>query len=723
MNANYGTLLYLNPYVTAYGVSNAASLKEYIISNPSIALNSNYPAELSNRDPTAFFAMNAASPAIDVVAIDRLISGSNNFATPVTGSYVPNVYVPAVVTGCNVLQLYTSNTAVEDQHIAPRYAARLMYPNGSPKNVTVQAVTRTSSNILSVTTFESDLVQTGGDNRLLNVVLQGVYLTDATRTMYVAGATHCNALVLDYSVQDFNYSLYQTLYPSTETLTMSEAYLDYLTYRLASGIPRIGTTAEIAVVSSNMNAVVPQLSVTGTANFGHIRLGSADAYGISHDFTSEWDYCTDDNLVSERAIKRFSDRVRDMVMYTGTADNLITRSNQQTRTLLVTSNAALSNVSASNAYIGGNATSANLQVRSNATVASNLTVGSTVTAASLTCTGGVTFCNLTVTSNLTVGASVHTAGPVRVSNGSTLTANALLTGYVNASSNIATAGTVRASNGITTGGDIYTSSNIAAAGNVSAAGTASFKRVVTPTLDTTTLSAASIASGTTTVNTANITALNASSATFDTISTNTFNTTSATLSTATCTNTFTNNLTASVANTADLTAVNATANTLTCTDAITDTLSASSRVTCQVLTGSNLSCSNAVVDGRLTVTGLLTYPSQTYIASSNMHANTLLVDEAGTFGDIKVDNTLRCNKNVTQYFSLRAAPFAQAKPPKLLHRERGTLRTCACADTVRALDVDWSEGIPRLNTHHTSDELLAACIGTLQHILQHIRDE
>jgi hypothetical protein len=136
-NSNYGSLLYLNPELqTQCNITSAAQLRTYLQTN-SVNLRSNAPPQLDNVDPNTFFAMNVRSHYIDTIHIDSTIRGSNPPATPLEGSYVPNIYFPSILADSNVIHMFTSNTDIETLHLAVGYFIRFVFPSGIVKSTAV----------------------------------------------------------------------------------------------------------------------------------------------------------------------------------------------------------------------------------------------------------------------------------------------------------------------------------------------------------------------------------------------------------------------------------------------------------------------------------------------------------------------------------------------------------------------------------------------------------
>lgn len=317
---DYAKLLYLNPVqAVSNGIYTTKDMASFWTAASTVT-KSNFSitsaSAVNQIKPSQFFAMNFASPDIDVIEIQRSI---DNLSSSQNKIYVPNVYISGVIQSSNSIVFFDAPSGVEIKHLSQGCFARLLFPTGRTRTVEITSLTRTSGNDLIVSVKENDIL---ADNpltfdRVNNVVLQGIFVTDPYRIMQVA-ASRDTTSNLNYAipVQDFNAALYRLLYPSAQGMTADDAYADYLAFKSS----RIGSTSEIATVSVAMRESVPSLTVSGEASIGFLRLGGGNVppvNGISRDFVSEYMYCNDEMLVTERAIKTYSDRIRHMTMCNG----------------------------------------------------------------------------------------------------------------------------------------------------------------------------------------------------------------------------------------------------------------------------------------------------------------------------------------------------------------------------------------------------------------------
>lgn len=666
---NYGSLLYLNPDVAvANGISTAAQLKAYTVATPGVVLRQDVPASLCNADPEAFFAMNVRSPIIDVMAWDACIAGSNAApASAVHGDFIPNVYHPAVVVDSNALHLYGSNSDIETKHLAVGYAARVSYGTGVRKNVTVTRLARAAGTLV-VNVAEDVLLETRGDARLMQCVLQGVYVHDAQRLMHVVGAEFGSNLRLDYDIADFNYDLYRILYPSASAMSLNEAYLDYLTFLDSSGVPRIGRTADVAIASSNARTTVPAISVTDVASTPHLRLGGADAFGISHNYVSTWQECSDDVLVSERAIKRYSDRVRDVTMSNAFVANIVCRGRTSTKDLIVDGDATLSNGLA----VLGDVTCARLTT-------SNVTSTDVVAD------------TLHVTSDSTFDGAVHadTVHAAGIDAGSVV-CTSLSPHDIVASGNV-TAVSVRS-------GRLATSNfHVASDGVVFANSVWTDQAVVSSEVNSAALNVAVA-----TLQSATCDALQCANATLDRFATQYAEAELLSARAVTACNVVADSVRTRTCTADDVHA------TLTAAHVATLCNCAISNAVCGTVACAVATLSNACVE-RLDVTARLTFPADTYISTSNIHANALLVDGCATATRVQTA-VLGCDSNVCAHFGLRRNPRRAAAAR--------SVRADHCARMIRDVHVRLGENrAPRTASRRGSDELLAMCVGAIQDIL------
>lgn len=347
---DYAQLLYLNPVLSSnLGIINTGQMAEYW-GTASSAEKSNFaahvPTVVDQLKPSQFFAMNLRSPFFDVVGIDAAI---RSFATGTQSVYVPNVYMPGVIRSSNQMVFFEADSNLESLHVSSGYRARLLFPSGRTRPVTLSSVSRNSSNDLVISTVENDLIAENSlsFDRLNNIVLQGIFVSDPYRIMQVAAcADVASNLAYVVPVQEFNASLYRLLYPVAQGMTADEAYADYL----AAQGTRIGMTSELATVSTALRSSVPSLNVTGQADIAFLKIGSgnvAPIQRISRDFISEYQFCDDDTVVTERAIKTYSDRIRHMTMCNGYClYDFSCRSNMTVQRNFRGSNASVSNLSA-----------------------------------------------------------------------------------------------------------------------------------------------------------------------------------------------------------------------------------------------------------------------------------------------------------------------------------------------------------------------------------------
>jgi hypothetical protein len=349
---NAATLLYLNPnkavQYNATTVDAMSRLWASVDADIKSTLLSNVPLAVVNRKPNPFFAVNSATSNFDVIGIDRSIRELMNVPDPIRNNvFVPNVYCPVVVENSNKLVLYDAPVGLERLHLASNYKFRMLFPSGKTRTATINSVTRVGGDVI-VESKERDLALTNTVDRQNNAILQGVLVSDAMRIMQIAFASN-SSLRLEQADDKFNVNLYKVLYPITQGMTADEAYADYLVHNMESPA-RIGKTEDIAMASSNMRAVLPYLRVTGQTRVDELKIGeSVPIVSVSRDFATEFNFCTDDQLISERAIKTYSDRVRNMTMYTGIADDffckrVFTASNH------VSSNATIKRHTASNIH-------------------------------------------------------------------------------------------------------------------------------------------------------------------------------------------------------------------------------------------------------------------------------------------------------------------------------------------------------------------------------------
>jgi hypothetical protein len=654
-----------------------------VSSSNAATLNSNAAGSMltGSGDVQALFAMNARSPVLNVIEIDRQIA-PDAIPTLSTGTFVPNLYRPAVITGSNLLAIHAAEPHLH-HHFAPGYTLQVRYASGATKAVVLQRVTsNSSSETVLLATRQGDLVELAGPDRLMNCVLQGVYVADAARLMAVAAARYGSNIALRYDPGTFNADLYRLLYPDAQPLTGPEAYLDYVLHDKFSGVPRIGQTADIAVTSSAMRAVLPALSVTGVLATGMLRLNAADVTGISRDYSTPWTLCSDDNLVTERAVKRFSDRVRDVRMLNGTADNITVLSNLSARQQSTTGPAVFADT---------------VQVRSNLRCGASVQVAGEVGAALVKAMSGE-FGDLTVAGTVSA-AQVVCRGPL------SLAQNLTVAGSVSVRSVIA-ADAITVSNGdiVTTRGDIVSERGAVRSARVdTVALDARFASAndlsvqvarCTDVLCSNSVTAGSMFSASLQCADATCTALHATVADFEVLNTASAIVTSLQAGTCVATN---------------IGAEGVIASRMECGDARIRR-GAAERLSC-----SNLVTGDATVTGRLNVTGMFTFPPQTFVATSNIRADSLIVDQQGTFDAVEARSVTAQRFGGTRFSLVKGTSRGSSRQQRV--------QDAACrhfADVLQNISVDNVNGCPTVTSTggFTQQELLALCIGALRHVLQ-----
>lgn len=335
----FANILYLNPGICyELGITSVDEISQYwkhasVEEKQQFIIESNH--DTTQMAPSIFFAQNASSSNLNPLAIDRDIRIIRNTYTT-SGVYIPNVYRSVVIEGPNKIAIYDAEYWLETNHISSNYNVRILYPSGKTRNVLIESINR-QDDVLELHTKESDLLAAYSTDRLNNVILQGIFVADPWRLMSIALANNVSSnLQVRVNTNDFNFQLYKVLYPICQGMSIEEAYTDYIAYYPS----RIGSTHDIAISSSNMRTIVPYLEVTGEAIFNSIRFGNQTTSidKISRDYITEFNFCKDDALVSERAIKTYTDRERDVRMKNAICNNLICRSN------LSTSNMACENL-------------------------------------------------------------------------------------------------------------------------------------------------------------------------------------------------------------------------------------------------------------------------------------------------------------------------------------------------------------------------------------------
>lgn len=312
MDTGYATLLYLNPgRALSNGVTTLNDMMAFwLAASPDVrsAFVTSIPPAAVEYEPFHFFARNALSCNLDVIGIDTQIRQQYNESPGSNQTLIANLYTPVVLQASNTMVAYDVPQHVS-MHVATGYSARLLYPSGKTRRVTLAAASISGSN-LQLVTEQNDLLQGYNPDRLNNALLQGVYVSDSRRIMHVATAadTHSN-LDLSLADPDFNVNLYKLLYPSAQGMTDQEAYGDYVACE-----GRIGFTKDIASVSSDMSAVVPDIEVTDRATVNTLCIGGRDVppvKAVSRDYSTPFNLCDDDAVITERAIKTYADRTRD----------------------------------------------------------------------------------------------------------------------------------------------------------------------------------------------------------------------------------------------------------------------------------------------------------------------------------------------------------------------------------------------------------------------------
>lgn len=650
--SNYGQLLYLNPELAQSNVYTAVQLSNYLQSYSSSDFRMVMNPDLLGVDPQIFFGLNAQSVVLNVLALDSAVRSSNPPASPGVGTYVPNLYVQSTVVGSNVLYCFTSNTAIETNHLSNQYYVRLAFADGTFAVTSVSNVNRSNPNLLVVTTNDDILINTNCDARLMNPILQGIFLQDATREMLMASAQY-SGLNSNYDMADFNYGLYTLLYPQAANLSIEEAFLDYTTFNTLNTLPRIGTTSEIATVFSNLSAATyPVLSVN-TLNVSTINLAGVPILGTSSDYITEWPGTDDAHIVTERAIKEYADRVRDAQfrnLYASNATFSSTSSTDVTSTMLTSTNVATSNVFACNVSAG------QAEVE-NAFVQTSIS------------------CNLFASNAWITEATASNVSFSNASGNNIWSSNALFSqaviGQLNASALITPS--IWASN-ICTNQLVSTSASVCNA----TSGEAWTSNMTSSNMFAQQFTACNIVGAS--------------------VSVNTLSGTSGSIANITACNVASSNVTASNVIVSLLTANTLYAGIL-----------ESSNVTTQSSVASQLSASNAVI-GRLDVQNIMTFPPSTFLSSSNLYAQSLIVD-----GPTQL-NSVTSSNNVTHsskcfYFSMgRFDPTESA-----IYTMKET--SPDFASIINSCDVSMCNNVPVISgAAYTDRELLALCIGALQQL-------
>lgn len=324
MSIDWSELIYLNPGpARSHGIRDVDAMKAFWDTVATEAQRQNFettaPEDARSLRATSFFAFNTRSSDLDVVGLDAEIRGPDLPASSNT-VYVPNLALMVVVRGSNEMVAYDAPQHVESLHVAPGYPARIMYASGRTRDATVQEVSRVGPDLF-LRTRENDItvdVNAMSFDAVNNAVIQGVYVSDARRLMLVASARDhgSNLRYLPDRLARFNAPLYKLLYPHARGMSLDDCLSDYLGHSAT----RIGSTEDIAAVSVDMRQTVPALDVSGTLTATHLSVGSTAVSGISRDFQTDHRFCSDDTLITERAIKTYCDRARHATFLSARAE-------------------------------------------------------------------------------------------------------------------------------------------------------------------------------------------------------------------------------------------------------------------------------------------------------------------------------------------------------------------------------------------------------------------
>lgn len=160
-------------------------------------------------------------------------------------------------------------------------------------------------------------------------VLDGTFVADTERLgriNYIRTIAASNLKVWD---PNFNYELYQVLYPDTRLMTKEDCYLDYLTHYAYKDF-RIGYSTDIM----NINAPLfiyntPVRMNSNLTVYSKITLNDFPCRGFTSNSVDPGDMSRDDLLITERAAKSYTD-MRFAYPYQ-IFDNMVIRSNMEVR--------------------------------------------------------------------------------------------------------------------------------------------------------------------------------------------------------------------------------------------------------------------------------------------------------------------------------------------------------------------------------------------------------
>lgn len=673
MSLNYAQILYLTPEFSACNVTSASQLKTFLDANPATVYRSNVPLLLA-ADPPVFFAVNALAP-VPLLHYDGLMRGSNDPLSPTDGAtYIPNVYVPAVVDNSNTLIVHSSNTNIDNFHLSTDYYVRFRYDTGSIRTPKVVSLQRQPTQL--IIGVEGTLIESEGSTGMQGM-LQGVYVQDADRLMNVVASAHGNAIRLDSPTDGFNPDLYRILYPEASTLSDTESLLDFVARSNADQV-RIGKTSQLAVSATAFSStVLPSLSVTGEIVADELTLDTTTVTGISTNYLTGFASSGDNFLITERAAKRFVQTPRHAELLDVVVTNLQVRSNASASSLSADV-ASLTHVAASNVF-GSNAVAHTARVTSLSTsnaIASNVS------------TRGFSASNATIAwvdtgSALVTSNGVWASVPVSLSN-SLISRGTVTCCNVGASNVIASGARIVTLNASNASASNATVSNVVGGSATFSNVTASVRLV------------------------ANDFAANNAVVSGDVSASSLRGNAMTTLQ-----------LSASNASVGNLTASNLTTSNLVTAHMFADNASACNAVIAQASMGTvtvnNATISNATVPGRLDILGAFTFPATTFVATSNVIASTLRVDEQATMAAATVETRLDAREFVCRDFSLVYGD----EPRKVKSRSMGSWPLRRCAYLLQGLSMSSDEGVPVLGPHPFTDrQLLELCVGTLQHLLE-----
>lgn len=431
------SFLYLNPQLNLTSIEDAYN---YVTNSNAAGLQSNLdpiPATFNDQvfvfDNKNAINISGLNTTIRNAMINEGISASNVEAS---GEYYDTIFRPIYNTSNNTFQFILPGDPIvfriNSSNLQAGDYVRLVKNDQDYVNATVTGIIDDNTFTISNSAF------TFADGPSSKYTLLGIKLYDISRLAKIEYLRLRNTNPTTFiDTKDFNYQLYQTLYPDTRLMDPEVAFTNYKNY---TG-QRIGTVDDFInflgsqsnpPISLSNKAVIDELTVNDklTLNFGsngggRLNMSGVDIYYISTDDRSTALQVSPffDGLITERAIKTYIDRDK---LVLSTLCNLDVTNVVNVKNTL---NAQTANLSNANVKV--------LNVTSNLNVtAPTILAGSNLLSGPTFFTNTSTFCNaVNFLSNLDTLGVVTTNSNLNVQGVANLNSNAIFNSLLTLSSN------------------------------------------------------------------------------------------------------------------------------------------------------------------------------------------------------------------------------------------------------------------------------------------------